>query len=272
MREIEKVKEAADYLKKAGFTGAETGIILGTGLGAMLRDIEEEIVLSYDEIPHFPISTVEFHHGKLIKGKIFGKNILAMQGRFHYYEGYSMQEVVFPVRVMHTLGIKNLLISNAAGTMNLNWQKGELMLITDHINLQSENPLRGQDAKDFGPVFTDMSEPYDTTLNDLLLKAANKMEITLRKGVYVAVNGPNLETKAEYRYLKMIGADVVGMSTVPEVIAANQLGLSVSAVSVITDECDPENLEPINIQDILSTAAKAEKDMVKVFEAAIQNI
>ena len=272
MEMIEKVNASANFLKERGFDQAEVGIILGTGLGSLVDEIEIEKELVYANIPHFPIATVEFHKGKLIYGKLNGKTIIAMQGRFHYYEGHSIADVVFPVRVLKELGIKKLLISNAGGCMNLEWKKGELMLIDDHINLQPESPLRGYQASSFGPIFTDMSAPYDSDINDTLSDIAKGKEIVLHKGTYVAVSGPQLETRAEYRFLKMIGADVVGMSTVPEVIAANQMGLPVSAISVLTDECDPENLKPVDIQDIIATAKDAEKDLVVLFKELMKKI
>ena len=259
---IEKVSEAARFLKAKGFENPEYGIILGTGLGALTEEIQVEEEFVYSNIPHFPIATVEFHKGKLIYGTLEGKKVVAMQGRFHYYEGHSMAQVVFPVRVMQQLGISKLVISNAGGCMNLDWRKGELMVIEDHINLQPDNPLRGHEASAFGQIFTDMSNPYDSEMNEQLSAIAKDKGITLNKGVYVSVEGPSLETKAEYRFLRMIGADVVGMSTVPEVIAANQMNLPVSAISVLTDECDPDNLQPVDIEDIIATAKNAEKDLV----------
>lgn len=268
---INQVKEAAAFLHEKGFFGAQTGIILGTGLGGLTEHIQIEKSIDYSEIPHFPLATVEFHKGKLILGTIGNKRVIVMSGRFHYYEGYSMHEVVFPVRVMHFLGIKQLIVSNASGNMNMNWQKGELMLITDHINLQPDNPLRGKAAIDFGQIFVDMSEPYDQKMNLQLRQSASALNINLHEGVYVAVSGPNLETKAEYRFLRGIGADVVGMSTVPEVIAANQLKLPVAAISVLTDDCDPDNLHPVDISDIIATAKTAEQDLIRLILAYIQN-
>lgn len=268
----EQVNETVDFLKSKGFEAPEVGIILGTGLGALTDHIDVQVTIGYDEIPNFPIATVEFHKGKLIYGTLEGKRVIAMSGRFHYYEGYSMEEVVFPVRVMKFLGIKNLLISNAAGCMNLSWKKGELMLIDDHINLQPESPLRGKNAGTFGPIFTDLSMPYDPTMNKTMKQVASEAGIPLNEGVYVAVSGPNLETRAEYRFLRGIGADVVGMSTVPEVIAANQMVLPVSAVSVLTDDCDPDNLKPVNIDDIIATAASAEKHLVQLFKGVIKSL
>jgi len=261
-----QVETTVEFLKEAGITAPEIGIVLGTGLGALADEIEIEKEISYDEIPHFPISTVEFHHGKLIYGTLCGLKVLAMNGRFHFYEGYSMAEVVFPIRVMKFLGIEQLLISNAAGNMNLDWQKGQLMLIIDHINLQPDNPLRGHGAAEFGPLFVDMSAPYNEQINQGLKDAAVGNDIPLHEGTYVSVSGPNLETKAEYRFLRAAGADVVGMSTVPEVIAANQLELPVAAISVLTDDCDPDNLQPVNIEEIIAIAKTAEQDLIKVFK------
>jgi len=270
MQMIEKVGEAVKFLKERGFENPEVGVILGTGLGALADEIDIEREFVYSNIPHFPIATVEFHRGRLLYGTLEGKKIVAMQGRFHYYEGHTMGQVVFPVRVMHALGIKKLLISNAAGCMNLDWKKGEFMLADDHINLQPENPLRGHEAAAFGQIFTDMSQPYDPKMNELLEEIAQKKGITLHKGVYVSVAGPNLETRAEYRFLRNIGADVVGMSTVPEVIAANQMGLPVSAISVITDKCDPDNLAPVNIEEIIAIAKEAEKGLIVLIKELVK--
>lgn len=267
---IEEVNEAVAFLQHRGMVKPDIGIILGTGLGALTNHVDTEITIPYEEIPHFPVSTVESHHGKLIYGTLEGRKVLVMSGRFHYYEGYSMSEVVFPVRVMRYLGIQKLLVSNASGCMNLNWKKGELMLLDDHINLLPDNPLRGKEAPAFGSIFTDLHQPYDAAMNSAMKAVAEKESIVLREGVYVGVAGPNLETRAEYRFLRMIGADVVGMSTVPEVIAANQMGLPVSAVSVLTDECDPDNLHPTDIADILTIASEAEHALVTLFRGAIR--
>lgn len=269
MQMIEKVGAAVKFLKEKGFESPEVGIILGTGLGALADEIQVEHEFVYSNIPHFPIATVEFHKGKLLYGTLGNKKVVAMQGRFHYYEGHSMGQVVFPVRVMKELGIKKLIISNAGGCMNLDWKKGELMLIEDHINLQPDNPLRGHEASAFGQIFTDMSNPYDLEMNGTLDRIAKEKDIILNKGTYVSVAGPSLETKAEYRYLRMIGADVVGMSTVPEVIAANQMNLPVSAISVLTDECDPDNLLPIDIEDIIATAKAAESKLVILIQELV---
>ena len=272
MQMIEKVNTAVELLKESGFDHPEVGIILGTGLNTLVDSIEIQHELNYSDIPHFPIATIAFHKGKLICGHLAGKKTVVMQGRFHYYEGHSMEQVVFPVRVMQRLGINKLIISNAAGNMNLDWNKGELMLIEDHINLQPESPLRGHGVAAFGPLFTDMSQPYDKELNNKIGEVAKEKKIVLHRGVYVAVAGPNLETKAEYRYLRMIGADVVGMSTVPEVIAANQMGLPVAAVSVLTDNCDPDHLEPIDMENVMTTVKSAEKKLVVLFKELMSKI
>ncbi len=272
MQMIEKISTSVKFLKEKGMENPEVGIILGTGLGSLVEEIEIEKEFAYANIPHFPIATVEFHKGKLIYGELEGKKVIAMQGRFHYYEGHSMAQIVFPVRVMQILGIQKLIISNAGGCMNLDWKKGELMLIEDHINLLPDNPLRGHEALAFGQIFTDMSQPYDIDMNKKLSLIATESGIELHKGVYVSVLGPSLETKAEYRFLRSIGADVVGMSTVPEVIAANQLKLPVSAISVLTDECDPENLHSIDIEDIINTAGEAEKNLIILIKALMKKL
>ncbi len=268
----QKIQETTDFLIEKGMDNPEIAIILGTGLGKLIDYIEIEKGIDYEDIPNFPVSTVEFHKGKLIYGKMSGKRILAMQGRFHYYEGYTMQEITFPVRVMKALGVKYLLISNACGAMNLEFKKGNLMLIDDHINLLGDGPLRGKNHNGLGPRFPDMSQPYSAFLNEKMEHIAAKNNITLYKGVYVAVAGPNLETRAEYRFLRGIGADVVGMSTVPEVIVANHAGLPCAAISVITDECDPDNLKPVDIDDIIETAGRAEEDLIKLFKLLIEEI
>lgn len=242
----------------------EIGIVLGTGLETLIDFIQIHSTIPYSDIEGFPKSTVDFHKGQLIIGELSGKKIIAMQGRFHFYEGYTASELVIPIRVMHQLGIKQLIVSNAAGNLNTNWKKGELMLITDHINLLPDNPLRGSDARAFGEIFLDMSQPYDFSMNQFFIKTAQNLDINIRQGVYAAVAGPNLETKAEYRFLRTIGADAVGMSTVPEVIAANQLGIPVLAVSVLTDDCDPDHLQPVNISEILAVAKIAEKDLNRI--------
>lgn len=269
---VEQINETVNFLNAKGISNPEIGIILGTGLGKMVREIEIETKVDYKDIPHFPVSTVEFHKGRLIYGKLRGKMVLAMQGRFHYYEGYTLQQITFPVRVMKLLGIKYLLISNAGGAMNLDFKKGSLMLLDDHINLLGNSPLSGPNHQNLGPRFPDMSQPYSRLLNDKLERLAKESGIVLHKGVYVAVVGPNLETRAEYRFLRGIGADVVGMSTVPEAIVSNHAGLPCAAVSVITDECDPDNLHPIDINDILEIAARAEVDLIRLFSDLIEEL
>lgn len=267
-----KVEEAKTFLNGKGVLKPEIGIILGTGLGKLAESIEAECVIPYGEIPHFPISTVESHQGKLIYGNLEGKKVVAMQGRFHYYEGYSAAEITFPVRVLKQLGVQNLLISNAAGTVNPEFKKGELMLIDDHINMIPDNPLRGVNDDRFGPRFPDMSQPYDQNLNSMILKIAADLGVVMHKGVYTPVAGPNLETRAEYRYLRMIGTDAVGMSTAPEVIVANHMGLPCCAISVLTDECDPDNLAPVSIAEILEIAARAEKDLAKIYLELVKRL
>ncbi len=266
------IEQAADYLKQRGFDNPEVGIILGTGLGKIVENLEIESEVSYNHIPNFPTATVEFHKGKLIYGSLEGKKVVVMQGRFHIYEGYSLRDVTFPVRVMHLLGIKKLLVSNASGAVNLNFKKGEIMLIDDHINLQGSSPLAFRGVEKMGERFVDMSAPYDTEMNRKIEEIASEKNITLHKGVYASVVGPQLETRAEYRYLKLIGADAVGMSTVPEVIVANHLNLPVSAISVLTDECDPDNLKPVDIADIIASAEKAEPDMITLFTQLLQQL
>jgi len=268
----DRINESVEFLKSKGFGEPEVGIILGTGLGKLIDEVEIEVEASYNHIPYFPTATVEFHKGKLIFGTLQGKKVVVMQGRFHLYEGYSLFDVTYPVRVMKRLGIQKLLVSNASGAINLNFKEGELMLIDDHINLQGGSPLAFHGVEKLGERFVDMSEPYDATMNQIFEAAARDTNTTLHKGVYASVMGPQLETKAEYRYLKLIGADAVGMSTVPEVIVANHLEIPVSAISVITDQGDPDNLEKVNIQKILANAAKAEPDMVKLFKELLQKI
>ena len=266
---MESIKSAAEYIKSQGVDAPKVGIVLGTGLGNLALRIEAEKVIDYTDIPNFPVSTVESHSGKLIYGNLNGKKVLAMQGRFHYYEGYTGQEITFPIRVMKLLGIEKLLISNAAGTVNPDFKKGTLMLIDDHINMLPDNPLRGKNLDELGPRFPDMSQPYDKEMNTMLKEIAKEKGITLHEGVYTPVAGPNLETRAEYRYLRRIGSDAVGMSTVPEVIVANHMSLPCVAISVLTDECDPDNLHPVSIAEILEIAGKAEKDLTKLYEELI---
>lgn len=269
---IKELLESTDYLVSRGFDNPEVGIILGTGLGKLVDEIEIEAEVSYNHIPYFPTATVEFHKGKLIFGKLEGKKLMVMQGRFHSYEGYSLRDVTYPVRVMKRLGVKKLLVSNASGSINLEFKKGELMLIDDHINLLGDSPLAFHGVEKLGERFVDMSQPYDPEMNRIIEDSAKKHGVSLHKGVYASVLGPQLETRAEYRMLKILGADAVGMSTVPEVIVANHLGIPVSAISVITDEGDPDNLEPVDINDIIAMAAKAEPSMITIFKEVIKNI
>jgi purine-nucleoside phosphorylase len=262
--------ETVQYIKqKTNNFEPEIGIVLGTGLGGLVTDIEVEFSLMYSNIPNFPISTLEFHSGKLIFGTLKGKKVMAMQGRLHYYEGYSMQQITFPMRVMKTLGIKWLFVSNAAGSLNPAFKKGDLMVINDHINLQPESPLRGRNEGDMGPRFPDMSAPYHQKLIDAALEIAKTENITCHQGVYVAVTGPNLETKAEYKYLRIIGGDAVGMSTVPEVIVANHMSIPVFAISVLTDEGFPEDLQPTSLEEIIQTANLAEPKMTLILSQLI---
>lgn len=269
---IKFITESTEYLQSKGFDNPEIGIILGTGLGQLIDEIEIIAEASYNHIPNFPTATVEFHKGKLVYGILAGKKVVVMQGRFHVYEGYTLQDVTFPVRIMEKLGIKTLLVSNASGTINLDYKKGDLMLIDDHINLQGGSPLAFKGVSELGERFTDMSAPYDATLNATFERIAKIHNITLHKGVYASVVGPQLETRAEYRMLKIIGADAVGMSTVPEIIVANHLNLKAAAVSVLTDECDPDNLKPVDISEIIAMAGKAEPNMITLFKELIKEI
>ena len=270
---IQKIKDAAKYIIDQGVSNPEIGVILGTGLGAhFTKEIKNPIEIPYSSIPHFPVSTVEFHKGKLVCGEIAGKNVFAMHGRFHFYEGYSAEQITLPIRVMKEMGVRNLLISNAAGNLNLNWHKGELMLIDDHINLQPENPLRGTNLDAQGPRFPDMSQPYDRNLNIKLKAIAKSKELNLREGVYVCVMGPNLETRAEYRFLSRIGADAVGMSTVPEVIVANHVSIPCCAISILTDDCDPDDLKVADISEIIEIARKAEVSLTKLYLELIRDL
>ncbi|MCB9057154.1 MAG: purine-nucleoside phosphorylase [Calditrichae bacterium] len=267
-----QIADASKYIKTFLTSNPFVGIILGTGLGGLIKEIKIEKQLDYSAIPHFPVSTVEGHAGKLIIGKIADKPVLAMQGRFHYYEGYSMQQITFPVRVMYALGVRTLLISNAGGGMNPQFRRGDIMLIDDHINLLGSNPLIGPNLDEYGPRFPDMSEPYSKKLISIAEEIALKNNIVLRKGVYVAVSGPNLETRAEYRFLRATGADVVGMSTIPEDIVAVHMGMDVMAFSVITDECFPDALQPVNIDEILTTANEAEPRLTLLMREVIRKL
>jgi len=268
----QQVTEAADHIREALPAGMDVpaiGIILGTGLGKLADVIEADQTLPYGDLPHFPTSTVESHDGRLLIGHLDGVPVLAMQGRFHLYEGYTAHQITFPVRVMGTLGVDTLLVSNAAGGMNPHFRRGDLMLITDHINFQGANPLEGPNVEAWGPRFPDMSEPYDVDLRSLAKQKALDHGIKLQEGVYLAVLGPNLETKAEYRFLRRIGADVVGMSTIPEVLVARHMGLRVMAMSVITDECFPDALEPVSLEDVLAAAGEAEPKLTALTRSVV---
>lgn len=267
---IKHINQTTEYLQNKGFHNPEIGIILGTGLGLLVNEIEIIEEVSYNHIPNFPTATVEFHKGKLIYAELEGKKIVVMQGRFHLYEGYTLQDVTFPVRVMKALGIETLLVSNASGAINLNFKKGELMLIDDHINLQGSSPLALRGIENLGERFVDMSEPYNKTINTTFKSIAKAHDIKLHEGVYASVVGPQLETRAEYRMLKIMGADAVGMSTAPEIIVANHLKLKTAAISVLTDECDPDNLKPVDINDIITMARKAEPYMATLFKELIK--
>ncbi len=268
----QNIQEAIDYIRNYTQMQPEVGIILGTGLGELANEIDKVVELSYADIPHFPVSTVETHAGKLIFGKLGNKSVVAMQGRFHYYEGYSMKQITFPIRVMKFLGVHTLVISNAAGGMNPLYRKGDLMLMEDHINLLGDNPLIGPNDDELGPRFPDMSEPYSQRLLALAEEIALEEKIKVQRGVYVAVSGPNLETRAEYRFLRGIGADVVGMSTVPEVIVARHMNMEVFGVSVITDECFPDALEPADVADIIKTANEAQPRLTLLMKRVIEKL
>ncbi len=261
--------ETTGYLQQYTTGKGAVGIVLGTGLGALVARMEVEHRVPYTEIPHFPVATVEFHKGQLLFGTLAGRAVIVMQGRFHFYEGYTMAEITFPIRVLGALGCTQLLLSNAAGGINAGFKKGDLVLLDDHINLQTDTPLRGVNNPALGQRFVDLSAPYNAAMQQALQTAAAGKGVELKKGVYAAVTGPNLETRAEYRYLRTIGADMVGMSTVPEVIVAAQTGLPCAAVSVITDECNPDNLQPVNIEEIIAVAGKADEKLSAIVAEAV---
>jgi len=269
---LQKIDESLQVIREKTGKDYKIGIVLGTGLGGLVKDIETEIEIDYENLPHFPLSTVESHKGKLIFGKLGGKDVVAMQGRFHYYEGYSMRQITYPIRVMKKLGVEILLVSNACGGMNPFYSKGDVMIMVDHINLLGDNPLIGANEDELGPRFPDMSEPYSKRLIELAETCALENQIKVQKGVYVAVPGPNLETKAEYRFLRNIGADVVGMSTIPEDIAAVHMGIEVLGLSIITDECFPDSLKPVDVSEIIATANKAEPKMTKIMKEVVRRV
>ncbi|MBL0332738.1 MAG: purine-nucleoside phosphorylase [Chlorobiota bacterium] len=275
----ERINDARDTIKsivnsknKSEFLNVECGIILGTGLGGLVDEIEDNFQIEYTDIPHFATSTVESHKGRLIFGKLSEKYVVVMQGRFHFYEGYTMDQITFPIRVMKSLGAQTLIVSNACGGMNPLYRSGDIMIIDDHINLLNSNPLIGFNDDSLGPRFPDMSEPYSKELIEIAKEVAIENRIKTHQGVFVSVPGPNLETRAEYRYLRTIGADVVGMSTVPEVIVANHSSMRVLGLSIITDECFPDNLSPVNVEEIISAASKAEPQMTTIIKGTLYKI
>jgi purine-nucleoside phosphorylase len=269
---FDRVQAAAQVVRGRSALVPEVGIILGTGLGGLAREIAVDAEVAYRDIPGFPLSTVETHAGRLLLGRLAGRPVVAMQGRFHRYEGYDLQQVTFPVRVMHALGARTLVVSNACGGMNPLWGPGELVLLSDHINLLGDNPLVGPNDERLGPRFPDMSAPYDPDLRALARTIALELGIVLREGVYVAVPGPNLETRAEYRMLRAVGADVVGMSTVPEVIVAGHQGMRTVGISIITDQCLPDALEPADIGRIIATAGRAEPELTRLITTLVKRL
>jgi len=269
---FDRVQSAAALVRSRTRIVPEVGIILGTGLGGLAREIQVDREVPYQEIPGFPLSTVESHAGRLLLGHLGGRPVVAMQGRFHRYEGYDLPTVTFPVRVMHALGARTLVVSSACGGMNPLWNPGDLVLLSDHINLLGDNPLVGANDERLGPRFPDMSEPYDTALRRLCREAALELGILLREGVYVAVPGPNLETRAEYRMLRAIGADVVGMSTVPEVIVAAHQDMRTVGLSIITDQCLPDALEPADLERIIATAGRAEPQLTRLITSLVERL
>jgi purine-nucleoside phosphorylase len=268
----DRVAGAAEVIRGRTSVRPEVAIVLGTGLGGLAREIEVEAEIPYAEIPGFPLSTVESHTGRLLAGRLAGRAVVAMQGRFHRYEGYDLQQVTFAVRVLHALGAATLVVSNACGGMHPLWEPGDLVLLSDHINLLGDNPLVGANDERLGPRFPDMSAPYDPALRTLARAAALELGIVLREGVYVAVPGPNLETRAEYRMLRAIGADVVGMSTVPEVIVAVHEGMRVLGISIVTDQCLPDALEPADIGRIIETANRAEPQLTRLVTTVVERL
>lgn len=266
---LKNIEETLSVIRNKSSKNYTVGIVLGTGLGGLVKDIDIDFEIDYSELPHFVQSTVESHKGKLIFGKLNNKDVVVMQGRFHYYEGYTMKEIVYPIRVMKKLGVENLIVSNACGGMNPLYRRSDLMIINDHINLLGDNPLIGKNEDELGPRFPDMSEPYNRELIKLAEQIALENQIKVHQGSYVAVTGPNLETKAEYRFLRNIGADVVGMSTIPECIVANHMGMKVFGMSIITDECFPESLKPVSLNEILAAADIAEPKMTTIIKELV---
>ena len=268
----ERIQQAAAVVRGRTALTPDVGIILGTGLGGLVREIQTEVVIPYEEIPGFPLSTVESHAGRLIIGTLGGRPVVAMQGRFHRYEGYSLQDVTFPVRVMRALGARALMVTNVSGGMHPLWAPGDLVLLADHINLLGDNPLIGRNDDRLGPRFPDMSDPYDTGYRAIARGLAVEQGVILREGVYVAVTGPCLETRAEYRMLRGMGADLVGMSTVPEVIVAVHQGMKVVGMSIITDQCLPDALVPAKLEHILAVAGRAEPHLTRLVTALVPRL
>ena len=269
---FDRIQDAAAVVRGRSRLEPEVGIILGTGLGGLADEISVDASIPYESLPGFPLSTVESHAGRLLLGRMGKRPVVAMQGRFHRYEGYGLAEVTFPVRVMRALGAQTLVVSNACGGMNPLWEPGDLVLLSDHINLLGDNPLIGANDDRLGPRFPDMSDPYDAELRALTRTLAADLGIRLREGVYVAVPGPNLETRAEYRMLRAMGADVVGMSTVPEVIVASHSGMRTVGISIITDQCLPDALEPANIERIIDTAKRAEPSLTRLIASLVERL
>lgn len=269
---LAKIKETTTYIQSKTAVTPDVGIILGTGLGGLVKEIDIIDTIPYDEIPNFPVSTVEGHSGRLIFGTLGDKNVVAMQGRFHYYEGYNLQEVTFPVRVMHFLGIKNLFVSNASGGVNPDFEIGEIMILNDHINLFPANPLTGKNIDELGPRFPDMSDAYDPAIIEKARAIAAAEDIKVSEGVYAGLTGPTLETPAEYKYVRIIGADAVGMSTVPEVIVARHMGLSCFAISIITDLGVPGKIQKVTHQDVIEVASRQEPKMTLIMKKLITSL
>ena len=269
---VRSVRTASEAVRARTDIEPQIAIILGTGLGALAEEIDADTIIPYEEVPGFPIPTVESHSGRLIMGRLEGRSVVAMQGRFHRYEGYTLRQVTFPVRVMRDLGAGTLIVSNVGGGMNPLWNLGDLMLIADHINLVGDNPLIGENLDELGPRFPDMSNPYDGGLQELAVEVALQQRIPLRRGVYVAVTGPSLETRAEYRFLRLIGGDVVGMSTVPEVIVALHAGMRVLGISIISDLCLPDALKPVTVEEIIRIASEAEPKLTSLIRGVVARV
>lgn len=269
---LEKIKATATFINEKVKRQIDAGIILGSGLGGLVKEIQIELTIPYNEIPHFPVSTVDGHSGKLIIGRLAGKTVMAMQGRFHYYEGYSMKEVTFPVRVMKQMGINTLFVSNASGGLNPDFKVGDIVVITDHINFFPEHPLRGKNMDEFGPRFPDMSQAYDLHLRHKAKAIALKNSLVIKEGIYVGVSGPTFETPAEYLMFRHLGADVVGMSTVPEVIVARHMNMTVFGISIVTDSGVPGQIVEISHEEVQEVAMKAEPNMTLILKELVAGL